>query len=260
MKHLSLIFRSFVSLSLTFCVLGIGPAHAAFVGLKLGGSTEVNAYYDDINDKTWLRDANLVASGLLANDSGGFHYETYGGMTAASAMMFADAMRVSNYLGFNDWRLPNAVVDDASCSSPNFYSVAIGSGCSGNEMGQLFNNYFLGTSSQVNLNLFSNVQMKHDYGWGLYPTAYWTGTRDVKYDWWSSQYGNYTYSFSAQSQGFDDVGPYFVWLMRDGGGPQSSSVSAVPEPESMALMFSGLAMVGLVVRRRQSRSVAARAL
>ena len=52
------------------------------------------------------------------------------------------AMNTANYLGFTDWRLPTTAQPDATCSLQNFLGFpgqSGGTGCTGSEMGHLFN-------------------------------------------------------------------------------------------------------------------------
>ena len=79
--------------------------------------------YDTTLKITWLKDAN-----------------SNGPMTWPTANTWASNLNVD---GFTGWRLPVAMIPDSSCSfanaNPAVYSQGYGVGCSGSEMGHLFN-------------------------------------------------------------------------------------------------------------------------
>jgi hypothetical protein len=86
--------------------------------------------YDDVLDITWLQDANY------AKTSG---FDADGLMFWGEAVAWADGLV---YEGVDDWRLPKTPQEDPTCSSgspggglPGYY----GFGCTGSEMGHLYN-------------------------------------------------------------------------------------------------------------------------
>ena len=97
--------------------------------------------YDDVQDITWAQDANINGADIWDNQ-------------VAWAAGYSQTHTV--YGTFDDWRLPTALNGDGSdpCS---------GAGCTGSEMGHLFNVDGISSSS---MGLFTNVQSEY----------YWSGS------------------------------------------------------------------------------------
>ena len=189
------------------------PVQAELIDLGLfdadgapGGPT-VRLIYDADLNITWLGDANF------AQTAG---YDADGRMTWANAMAWADDLRVG---GFTDWRLPTTTQPDATCSnqSGDLLPQGIGLGCTGSEMGHLFN---VEGVTPFAPSFFTNVQA--DY-W------YWSGTEAVV-----GEINRGAWSF-AMAHGFqfwaDKLGNNFwAWAVRDGEANMGAPlVSAGPE-------------------------------
>lgn len=228
--------------------------------------------YDDILDVTWLQNANLAAtetfgvSGINAN----------GSMNWDTAQSWIEAMNAAEYLGYNDWRLPetgpvngiafqyastvNGTADYGfNITSPNselshMYYVSLGlkgyvstSGAYQADFG-VFGN---GTANGVDQSSFG----QEDIGLvqNLQAYSYWSGTEyepDPNQAWHLITY------FGGQDA-HAKANSYFAWAVRSGDlTVPDINVTAVPEPESYALLLAGLGFVGYAARRK-SRRVAA---
>jgi hypothetical protein len=187
--------------------------------------------YDDTQNVTWVADMNLAyTSGYAAANAGGSGSDAVsadGRMGWGAAMTWADSL---NYGGYSDWRLPTL---QSNCS---------GHGCSGelihlfvadlgNQDQQSVLNQTGDTATQIaNLAMFQNVGT----------TGYWSSTPRPPYEqawfYWSLRGIEAANGINA---GLNAI------AVRDG------DVSAVPEPETYALMLAGLGVLGAVARRRK---------
>lgn len=255
----------------------LGPAHAAGVsgqgtwettlqGRDLDGNTAngYEAYYDTVLNITWLANANLAASntfGLAYNTNLGDHpndaygpfytesIRTNGRMTWGAALHWIDAMNQANYLGYNDWRLPD--VKPVNGSSFQYgYSVAGTTDRSYNitspqsEMAHLYH-VTLGNKS------YSDTAGNVQSGWGLSNTGPFSNVQSGNY--WSgveyAPYTNFAWSFNTfngrQGDGLKNNALY-AWAVRPG-----DVAAPVPEPQTIALALAGLAVAGVAARRRR---------
>jgi hypothetical protein len=214
------------SATLAVMLLSATTAHAALVS-RLDGQ----AVYDTDLNITWLANANLAET----NTFGVSGINADGTMTWVTAQSWIGAMNTADYLGYNDWMLPTTLQPDASCyGAPNNY------GCTGSQMGHLFYNELGGvagssisTTHNASYSLFNKVQADGywsdakvssipDFAWGFYMD---TG---------SQRFASYSLSY------------LYAWVVRPG------DVAPVPEPETLGLMLSGLALVGAAARRRKA--------
>jgi hypothetical protein len=127
-------------------------------------------------------------------------------MTWPDAQSWASSLQVG---GFTGWRLPITAIPDASCGASNgypaVYSQGYDIGCTGSEMGHLFN-VSLGNVPDApisNTGNFGNVQNYY----------YWSGTPVA-----SNSYYVWTYQTSINGQGYTGTGtnPFFSFAVRDG--------------------------------------------
>ena len=203
-------------LGLGLALLASGSAQAALHDRGNG------MIYDDIQDITWLADANYAAT--VFAQTGGASGDFDGLMQQSIASTFAYNLE---YAGYTDWRLPSATPGCAMY------------GCTDSEMAHLFYVDLGGVAKSSILNstdpdmaLFSNIK---SYG-------YWTSTM------FSPITSNsYDFIFDDGSQRFAPRSqPFYAFMVRDG------DVAAIPEPETYALMLAGLGLVGFAAKRRKN--------
>jgi hypothetical protein len=200
--------------------------------------------YDSVLGISWLKDGNLAASnafGLaMKPDDNSFlpGITSAGTMNATTAESWIAAMNASNYLGFNNWRMPTTLLNDQKCSG----ATSRGFGCTGSEMGHLFYDVF-GAKVVVDPNTNNVTFFKPPQNYGPFRNlqlyVYWSATMYLPD---SSNY------FFTLSNGFQDdyQGAFIdmnVWPVHDGP-------AAVPLPSSVILFFAGAGLLGFLARRR----------
>ena len=225
------------------------PAHAASVSGQgtwettlLGRDINRNAVtatdasvvylYDTTLNVTWLRDANVN-----------------GQMTWANANTWAANLSMgSGSLAIDDWRLPIMAPNPAfnlsfDGSTARGYNVP----GSSSEMASLFfdtlgNRSIFNTSgsriadsSLTNTGSFQNIHTD----W------YWSGTQSMNIPSYAWMFAPGQNGQAVQSKDWT----YFALAVR----PGDVLISAVPEPETYALMVAGLGLIGAVARRRKSK-------
>jgi len=239
-------------------VMGLSAtASQAALESRLGGQ----AVYDTNLNITWLADANFAATNSL--DVSGIRPD--GSMTWFTAQSWIAGINTSNYLGYNDWRLPST--NPVNGSFNYFYSVngntdvgynisAPGSLHSGSTASELAYMYYVNLGNKAPYNTDGSPQI----GSGLVNTGpfsnlqqgtYFSGTDFALFD-----NNNYAWVFSLtdgfQTGGIKDsifLSDYgYAWAVRSG------DVAVVPEPEAWGLMLSGLALVmARVLRKKLTR-------
>jgi hypothetical protein len=178
--------------------------------------------YDTVLDITWLQDANY------AQTSG---FDADGLMTWANAVAWADQLVFG---GFDDWRLPLTPQPDPSCDSQASFTGSpdqgSGLGCTGSEMGHLFNVDGISPGSP---GPFTNVQLDD----------YWSGSEfaPVPSDAWI-----FSFNFSTQVA-LDKSFELFAWAVR----PGDVVAQGVPEPGTAVLLGAALGLLGWRSRARR---------
>jgi len=190
---------------------------------RLGGL----AYYDTDADLTWLADANT---------GGAEHWN--------DANTWAALLNIN---GVDDWRLPDTLQPDTSCSSTDGNGGYFGSNCTGSEMGNMFYNVLGGVSGSSisdihnsNYDLFDNIQSS-GAGTGI---TYWSGTIVS-----TNINANTAWIFSfedGQQSVTSTVNQRFIWAVHDG------DVSAVPVPAAVWLFGTGLIGLAGLARRKKN--------
>ncbi len=216
-------FKKKVVLAVLMAGSGIsGAAHAALI--DNGGGL----IYDSTQNITWLADANYANTTGYASNAGGL-------MDWVTANTWASTL---SYGGVTGWRLPTTLQPDPSCGSQNG-GTSYGFGCTGSEMGHLFNvdlgqvaNQPIGTTHNANYGLFQNIQ---DY-------VYWASTP------WTSTYA-WDFQTNTGYQSADQMtSQYYAMAVHPG------DVTVVPVPPAVWLLGSGLLGLFGVMRRRNSRA------
>jgi len=211
--------------------------------------------YDTVLNITWLQDANYARTSGYCGVP--FNCRTSDGrLYWTQANTWANNL---NYGGFSDWRLARNSPVDGTQSGWNYTDSPNGSTDRGFNITSPFSE--LSYMYYVNLGLKGLYSASGAYqpdhgvnGDGTYggqkdvglvrnlqSDVYWSGwayAPSPAYDAWSfnTYYGYQTYI--RQSNDF------FVWAVRDG------DVTVVPVPGSIALLAGGLALLGVVTRRR----------
>lgn len=186
--------RIFTLLSTLLVLLGLSiSAHALLID-RGGGMI-----YDTDLNITWLQDANYaMTSGFDAD----------GQMTWDEAMSWANNLV---YGGFNDWRLPNTLQPDLTCSG-QIAGDSFGYNCTGSEMGHLYYTELGNTAGGPLTNTGPFINMQGNY---------WSGTEHALLPTilaWSFNFFNGVQDADSKDSN------YYAWAVRDG------DVAAVPEP------------------------------
>lgn len=225
--------KALLAASLSAGLLSATGAHAALTS-ALGGQVVNDT---DLNI-TWLANANLAASNTFGVSGIGAN----GYMTWNTAQSWIAAMNAANYLGFNDWRLPT-VTDTGTPACDN----ASGNGCVNiadaaasemahlwyDELGNIPYNENTAAGGLTNTGPFTNIQS--NIYW--YDTEYAPNTNAA----WIFGAGNGTMYVDLKA-----LPGALAWAVRPG-----QSVSAVPEPETYAMLLAGLGLLGFTARRRR---------
>jgi hypothetical protein len=225
-------------LLLAICLMSIGSAHAALIGrlpATLGG-TDYQAYYDTVQNITWLTDANY------AQTSG---YDADGAMNWHEAQNWVVELNSSQYLGVSDWRLPKVIDPYYVCQA----------GAPGNppDCGRDIDT----TSGEMAYMYFDNLGNigYPNSGWGLVNTGPFSNLSSLTY-WYSTEYDVNTdfawvFNFNGGYQGFgnavdgDKSYERKAWAVVDG----NIGSYAVPVPAAVWLFASGLGLLGWMRKR-----------
>jgi hypothetical protein len=202
------------------CLLSVS-ANAALVS-RAGGL----AYYDTVQDITWLANSNLADT----TDFGVGGIAVNGSMTWFTAQDWVAAMSSANYLGVSGWRLPTSVQPDANCSL-QFSGNSGGFNCIGSEMGHL---YWVDGITAANPGPFLNVPAT---GSG----AYWTDTNCCS----GGTSNAWRFLFTDGGQYYHPKEFfYFAWAVTDG-----DALAVVPVPAAVWLFGSALGAMGWMRRK-----------
>lgn len=219
---------------------------ASISNASLESRLDGKAFYDTELNVTWLADANLAASqsfGLLRNNYSSDAYNhvyfisTSGDLTWSSAHQWIGAMNKNNYLGFNDWRLPNMI----DGGLPGCYDYSY----NGTECG--FN---VDTATGELAHLFYDVLGNKAFydasgagpqaGWGLVNKGPFINLQSGQY-WYDQEYGGpggglaWDFSFQTGDQRMDTYnGGGYALVLRTG------DITPLSVPATAWLFGSGL--------------------
>lgn len=220
---------------ITLSALAAGSANAALLGRvpATPGGSDYQAYYDTGLNITWLADANY------AKISG---YSNNGGLIAnwSHAQSWIGTLNAAHHLGVSDWRLPTTAQPDPTCSDqlnpePGFPLQGYGFGCTGSEMGHLFNVEGISASTP---GPFTNIMADGHY---------WSGTAAYA-PWPNRNQKAWRFNFNWGEQGPIWRSYYlYAWPVRDG------DIAPVPLPGALGLFSGALGMLGVMRRKSQCR-------
>ncbi len=208
------------------------------------GGVDYQAYYDDVQDITWLADANYAETSGYAQATGN---NSLGIMTWTQALVWVDQLDFGGYTG---WRLPFTPQRDPTCDNQssriiNGNILDDGYNCSGSEMGYLF------FEELGNLAMFDGQTFQPDYGLrnagpfvNMRENVYWSGSTFPGGDprkWY--------FGFNDGLQNGASSGVNMSAMAVAGGDPFAPTV--VPIPSTLYLFVSGL--VWLLGLTRKSR-------
>ena len=226
-----------LSVLLTFSTLLLGSVMPVYATLWDRGGGLI---YDDAQGTTgitWLQNANLAMSETF--DVAGI--PSSGLMPRSTADSYIDEMNAANYLGYNDWRLPDTQNPGGFGLIPGeLYNLYIGlgntPGVGGNDQGTdpVIMSFTDGNGDQVDFDNFVNSRY-------FYSEPYTNGAQNFFHFYYGKQYA---YWGPAGAGDINAAG--YVWPVRTG------DVSIVPVPAAIWLFGSGLLGLIGIARRRKS--------
>ncbi len=216
---------------------------ACFVNVAIAGLIDRGngMIYDDVQNITWLQNANLAGTP----------------MNWYTSVAWADNL---DFGGFSDWRLPtiNVSTQDGRCD----YSVTGGTDCGFNVLTASSELAYMFYENLSNVAYYDTNGNGAQTGWDslntsftdaltgdtvsfidLNRTVYWSGTEYAPGSdgAWRFRTGNGYQSTSDKGNG------NYAWAVRDG---DIGAVDAtIPEPSTLAIL--GLGLLGLITRKRQ---------
>jgi hypothetical protein len=111
---------------------------AAPANAKLAPAADGQTVYDPSLNVTWLADGNLAGKETF----GVANINRDGSMDYATAVRWVEALNKADngagYLGHNNWQLPTAPAEDASCARTGRHEESFGFNCSGSALGALY--------------------------------------------------------------------------------------------------------------------------
>lgn len=188
------------------------------------------AVYDTDLNITWVSDASLPITQGYSGDR----------MNWYGAQQWIKTLNATNYLGFDDWRLPITNQPDPTCSTQwnsSWGGKSGGTNCSLSELGHLFYHELGGVASE-SINTTHNENIKY---FKNITNNYWSDTTyesptnltvnfGNSYNAWHFQMGN---GIQLEDSKTNDY--YFnAWAVRDG------DVTSIPEPSRLALTIFGV--------------------
>ncbi|WP_058558055.1 DUF1566 domain-containing protein [Thiohalocapsa sp. ML1] len=243
-----------------------GSAQAALVSYQANG---IDLVYDDVQDLTWVRDANLfktqydadntvvtqimtavptITSGNGAHNVVAGDFDTTNGpMTWYGAMAWVQWLGSIEYAGADDWRLP-AIIDTGAAGCDFAF---VGTDCGYNvdtSTGELASLWY---DTLGNIAYYDTSGSGPQSGWGLSNTGpFGTSMQDSVY-WSGTEYAPspgkaWLFNSILGLQDLDfKVSQYYGWAVRPG------QVAAAPLPGTALLMALGFGALSLSRRARR---------
>jgi hypothetical protein len=241
---------------------GQGTWQSTLQARDLTGDNVADAFYDTVLDVTWLADANAN----LANANQVPNVYAGGNLTWSAAMSWAGNLTLG---GYTEWRLPKML--DTGTAGCNF-SFAGGTDCGHNsltksgatvysELSHLFHETLGNVGKYTTSGAVRPGVMGIDYG--LLNSGNFSNFEDLitptlaTYYWFGQEYAPntvYAWAFVPADGGqfmfskVDLSGQRLAIAVHE--GDIGVAVTAVPEPETYAMLLAGLGLVGLARRRR----------
>ncbi|WDD98747.1 PEP-CTERM sorting domain-containing protein [Thalassomonas actiniarum] len=221
--------------------------------IVVDGGPDVEAYYDDVLDVTWLKNANFVETTDYDADGDNF-------LPWESARNWVEQLSIGK---FDDWRLPSIQALDATAGF-DYYQTYDGSTDVGyNSTSEL---HELAYMINVNLGLESKFNTNHTNNskWANYPWNYEINTKSlaggIEIENFYNGYYFYDLEYAPKTDrawlfdttvgrqvGISKVTAGRAWAVRDGDVGTASSVT-VPEPTPVFLLL--LTSLGLLLRQK----------
>ena len=214
--------------------------------------------YDDVLDITWLQDARLAASSTFGVSG----IQSDGSMAWETGFEWIAAMNATNYLGFDNWRMPTLTpVNGVSFQYTVSYDGSTDRGFNNlsptNELSHLFyaslGNIGLCSVNNATGSSPDNCETNPYDTWGLQNTGpfenfiagrYWTDVHHTHPD--EERAFDLDATFGQMGTG-GTAASHFVWAVIDG---DVGSLVAVPVPAAGWLLGSGI--IGLLALRRKA--------
>lgn len=202
-------------------MLGVFSVSANAMLIDRGGGF----IYDTDQNITWTQDANLNGLGIWSTQ-----------MSWVAGLSLFDSVR---NVTWSDWRLPTTSQPDASCGTQTdpgggFPLQGSGYGCTGSEMGHLFN---VDGINSTTAGPFTNVAA--NFYWSS--TAY-APSNIIEQRKWAQHFGQSTGFQAANTTHLGNQA--HAWAVRDG------DVGPVPIPAAVWLFGSALGLLGWIRRKK----------
>lgn len=242
----------------------------------------VDLVYSAVSDVTWLSDTNLLGTLMTTNgysamvdsintassltvSTTDFDNTVLGRTNWYGAMAFVDYLNSSLYGGSGNWQLPTVTdLGTQNCSSNSSGNFNFGTDCgfnvyrngtdADNELAEL---YYIETGSIASYNTLGNrthlegfndtdnnfINLRSDLGHWSSTEASFLGSNNLA--WRTSLNDGYQYA-----EGKTELG-YSLPLIR---GQFTQQVTAVPEPQTYAMLLAGLGVLGFRQQQRKRAS------
>jgi len=188
---------SFNSLTVhAVAVSGQGTWESTLQGRDMDGNLSTfEAYYDTVQDITWLADANYA-------QTSGFHAS--GRMTWWTT--YYSWIAGLNINGITGWRFPSTLQPDSSCEWQGGFGSS-GMNCTGSEMGHMYYNVLGNTAgSKTNTGPFSNLQS----------SGYWSHQHTYGRSSWTFNFGIGYQTIRDNTELFPPIVTQYAWAVHSG--------------------------------------------